>query len=264
MIEAPTPANEPQRLAALRALGLLDGKPERAFDDITELARRLLDVPIALVSLVDVDRQWFLSAAGLDAQETPRPISFCGHAIMQSDILIVPDATLDPRFHDNPLVVGDPFLRFYAGQPLRLADGMQIGTLCVLSPAPREDFDEMAQRTLARLGRLTLDAIALHAMRAELARSHMRAARIGNLWDRLDTALATTENDGRIEACNAAFKCLCTGDPIGRPADEALGIVWSPLEMAQAATQNIDCGATRLTVERTGDGFLFIGRNAGG
>lgn len=263
MIEAPTPLDEPARLAALRELGLLDGKPERAFDDIVELVRKMLDVPIVLVSLVDAERQWFQARTGFDAQETPRSVSFCGHAIMQPGILLVPDATLDPRFHDNPLVTGEPFLRFYAGVPLRLPDGFQIGTLCALSTTPRDDFGAEAQAALVLFARLTLDAIELHAMRRRTERAQANVAHQADLWDRVDVPLAFAENDGRLTLCNAAFRRLCGGNPIGRPADEALGIVWSPLDMAEAATQSIDNASMHLTVERGADGFLFVGKASG-
>jgi len=263
MIEAATPTDEPQRLAAVRALGLLDIKPGRALDDITELARRLLDLPIALISLIDAERQWILS--GHETGELPRSISFCGHTIMQRDILIVPDAALDPRFHDNPLVVGWPNVRFYAGQPLRLADGMQIGTLCLMSDRPRDEFDERAQDTVRILGRLALDAIAAIEVHAELVRCRRLAARTRILWDRLDAPLATAENDGRIVACNAAFAALCSGgDPVGQPAEAALGLapgIWSPSAMTQTnmwQSQFVHAN-TAFKVIRDAEGFALIG-----
>lgn len=133
-----TPADEPKRLEALRALQILDTAPEERFDRLTRLARRVFDVPIALVSLVDKDRQWFKSKVGLDACETSRDISFCGHAILDDKVFVVSDAASDPRFADNPLVTDAPHIRFYAGCPLMLADGSKIGTLCVIDRQPRE------------------------------------------------------------------------------------------------------------------------------
>ena len=118
MIEPSVPADEAARLATLRRHGLLDSGAEERFDRITRLAQHILGVPIALVSLIDADRQWFKSAQGLDAPETGRDVSFCGHAITGHQELTVRDARLDPRFHDNPLVVGDPRIRFYAGCPI--------------------------------------------------------------------------------------------------------------------------------------------------
>jgi GAF domain-containing protein len=166
MIEPATPPDEDARLAALRALGLLDTAPEREFDDIVEIARALFGVPIAYVSLIDAHRQWFKARAGLDASETPREVSFCGHAIHRDEPLVVLDAAEDPRFHDNPLVTGGPQFRFYAGAPLRLPGGHRIGTLCAIAPEPRPEFGARERQLLARLANLALDAIALRAARA--------------------------------------------------------------------------------------------------
>jgi diguanylate cyclase (GGDEF)-like protein len=138
MIEAPLPADEPARLAALRELGILFTPAEERFDRITRLACELLDAPISLVSLVAAGCQWFKSTHGLARSETPRKIAFCAHAILGDDTLVVPDARIDPRFRDNPLVVGEPHLRFYAGHPLKGAGGENLGTLCVIDRRPRQ------------------------------------------------------------------------------------------------------------------------------
>jgi diguanylate cyclase (GGDEF)-like protein len=132
------PLDEAQRLAALHATNLLGSAPEESFDRVTRTAARLLDVPIALVSLVDRDRQWFKSRIGLDACETPRDISFCGHAILADEPLVVPDAARDARFEDNPLVTGSSHFRFYTGVQLYSIDRKKIGTLCVIDRRPRE------------------------------------------------------------------------------------------------------------------------------
>jgi GAF domain-containing protein len=142
MIKAPLPHNEAQRLRALRELLILDTPPEERFDRIAAFAAREFDVPMALVSLVDRDRQWFKSNFGLEDRETPRDTSFCGHAISERDALVVPDALEDPRFCDNPMVVGKPHIRFYAGCVLRLPYGQVVGTLCVLDRRPRR-FDRL-------------------------------------------------------------------------------------------------------------------------
>lgn len=168
MIEPAVPRDEADRIVALRALDLLDSPAEQEFDRIVELACLALDVPMALVSLVDSDRQWFKATAGITVCETSRSVSFCAHAIHEDDVLVVPDASFDPRFHDNPLVVGEPHIRFYAGIPLRLPSGHRIGTLCVLSPEAREEFGETERRKMQLLGRLVLDAIELRAARARL------------------------------------------------------------------------------------------------
>ncbi|MBA5983167.1 MULTISPECIES: sensor domain-containing diguanylate cyclase [Pseudomonas] len=136
------PANEAVRIQALHGLNVLDSAPEERFDRLTRLAKRLFNVPIALVTLVDKDRQWFKSCVGLDVNETPRDVSFCGHAILQDELLLVPDAKQDKRFHDNPLVTGEPNIRFYAGYPLTVPNGNKMGTLCLIDTKPRELDDE--------------------------------------------------------------------------------------------------------------------------
>lgn len=131
------PETEDQRIAELRSLLLLDSSPEERFDRITRVAKQLFDVPIALVSLVDTDRQWFKSCIGLDVSETGRDISFCGHAILNDDVFIVENALKDIRFSDNPLVKGGPEIRFYAGAPIAMPSGNKLGTLCIISPKAR-------------------------------------------------------------------------------------------------------------------------------
>ena len=138
MLEPAYPLDEASRLATLRGLKILDTPSEERFDRLTRLAKHLLDVPIALVSLIDSNRQWFKSRQGLDASETPRNISFCGHAIHNDHVFIIPDTLHDARFADNPLVTGAPFIRFYAGQPLKALDGSRVGTLCVIDTEPRQ------------------------------------------------------------------------------------------------------------------------------
>ena len=145
--------NEEGRLAALHKSNILDTGPEQSFDRLTRLARLALQVPIVLISLVDRDRQWFKSRQGIDASETPRSVSFCAHAIQQAEPFIISDATLNPLFCDNPLVVGEPFIRFYMGIPLKMRDGFVIGTLCVIDHHPRvlstEEIDVL--QDLARM-----------------------------------------------------------------------------------------------------------------
>lgn len=153
MIEPPAPVDELLRLEQLRKLKILDTDPDERFDRVTRLARRIFGTPIALVSLVDSDRQWFKSRQGLEACETPRDISFCGHAILEDEVMIVNDAQRDERFCDNPLVTSDPNIRFYAGYPLKAPDGSKVGTLCVIDRSPRE-LDDDDVRMLEELGRM--------------------------------------------------------------------------------------------------------------
>ncbi len=163
------PADEEARLATLKSLGILDTSPEERFDRLTRMARRLFGVPIALVSLVDNERQWFKSAQGLAVSETPRDISFCGHAILGDEILVIPDAAKDQRFADNPLVDDSPDIRFYAGCPLKAADGSKLGTLCIIDQQPRsmetddlellQDLAAMVERELAVVQMATVDEL---------------------------------------------------------------------------------------------------------
>ncbi len=158
---APPHPDEAKRLQALCSLGVLDTPPHERFDRLTRLAARLFEVPIALVSLVDTDRQWFKSRVGLDAPETPREQSFCAHAILDDGPMVVPDASRDVRFSENPLVLGPPDIRFYAGIPIRTPEGLPLGTLCVIDRTPRA-FDAEDMRTLHDLAALAEQE--LHAL----------------------------------------------------------------------------------------------------
>lgn len=163
------PENERQRLDALRRLAVLDTPAEERFDRITRMARNMFDVPIALVSLVDENRQWFKSCCGLPVLETSRDISFCGHAILGETLFVVEDASQDPRFADNPLVTGEPHIRFYAGHPLEVGNGLKLGTLCIIDRKPRifgqrekallSDLASMVESELQAIQMATIDEL---------------------------------------------------------------------------------------------------------
>ena len=171
MIKPELPANEAERLHALRTLQILDTSHEERFDRVTRMAKRMFDVEISLVSLVDEDRQWFKSTQGLDASETPREISFCGHAINQDGLFIIPNAIEDVRFFDNPLVTEAPNIRFYAGYPLKLRQGINLGTLCLIDSEPKHlneedkqllnDLGAMIEQEIRSIQLATLDELTL-------------------------------------------------------------------------------------------------------
>jgi diguanylate cyclase (GGDEF)-like protein/PAS domain S-box-containing protein len=159
------PKNESDRLEALNRYHILDTLPEQEYDDLTRLAAEICGTPISLISLVDRDRQWFKSKVGLDVSETPRDISFCGHAVADSAFLNVPDTTQDARFADNPLVAKDPNIRFYAGMPLKTSDNFTLGTLCVIDHQPRH-LTEKQIRQLESLSRLAISQFELRRSNA--------------------------------------------------------------------------------------------------
>jgi PAS domain S-box-containing protein len=198
-MNAAWPTNEPQRLDALRQLGLLDTPAEAAFDDVTLLAAHVCQTPIALITLVDRDREWFKSRVGMEAKELPREAAFCAHTILQPDELLeVPDALADPRFADNPMVTGAPGVRFYAGAPLVTREGQALGALCVLDTRPRQLTPEQ-RAALRALRRDVMAEIELRralaerdAARAQLRASHEQLeARVG------DRAAALRESELR-------------------------------------------------------------------
>jgi GAF domain-containing protein len=166
-INYPIPANEADRLRELRSYKILDTKPEAHFDELTQLAALICGVPISLISLIDSHRQWFKSRFGLDLQETPRAEAFCTHAIMQPAMFVVPDAAKDERFANNPLVTGDPHVRFYAGAPLATRDGHLLGTLCVIDREPHT-LTKDQKAALEILGRQVIANIELRSDLQEL------------------------------------------------------------------------------------------------
>jgi signal transduction histidine kinase/CheY-like chemotaxis protein len=179
MVEALKPDDEEARLRALLSFGILDTDPEQAYDDLVLIASTICKTPIALVSLVDGQRQWFKARVGLEARETPRSLAFCSHAILQEETFVVRDASQDERFHDNPLVTRSPDIRFYAGHPIVTGTGHRIGTLCVIDTVPRDLTPEQlsALQALSRqVGQLLeLRSALVEARRASEAKSEFLA-----------------------------------------------------------------------------------------
>ena len=165
----PLPPDEPARVEALRQYAILDTLPEQAFDDLTLLAAHICQAPVALISLVDAERQWFKSRIGWDVSETPRDVAFCAHAIVAPGSLVVPDTLADERFAHNPLVLAEPHIRFYAGAPLRAPDGHALGTLCVIDHVPRE-FSREQRAALEALSRQVIAQLELRRCQAQLER----------------------------------------------------------------------------------------------
>ena len=155
LMPATTTGTETARVAALNRYAILDSEPEQSFDDLVTLAAYICQVPMAMLSLVDDHRQWFKSKLGVQVKETPRESSICAHAIQHEDLFIVPDTLEDPRFRENPLVTGEPHIRFYAGTPLINEDGYALGTLCVVDREPRQ-LDAEQKDAINALGRLAL------------------------------------------------------------------------------------------------------------
>jgi GAF domain-containing protein len=188
-MSAPIPKNETKRLKVLWEYEVLDTVPEELFDDLTELAARICEAPIALISLVDESRQWFKSRVGIDIAETSRDVSFCAYAITQSGLFIVPDATKDPRFAKNPLVVSEPKIRFYAGAPLITPDGHALGTLCIVDKVPRELHPDQKQ-ALIILARHVVSQLELRRRSRELADVRAESEKLKRDLDRAQRELA--------------------------------------------------------------------------
>ncbi len=210
MLKAPIPDHEEARLAELHGLAILDTPPEERFDRITRIASRLFGVPVALISLVDANRQWFKSCQGLAVCETPRGISFCGHAILHDEPLIIPDAQEDPRFYDNPLVTGPPHVRFYAGQPLHGPHGQRVGTLCIIDHHPRQ---------------LSSDELEALVGLADWAETELNAARLSTMLRSLADGMVVFDGEGSIDSVNPVAERIFAGTAaslVGRNIEELI------------------------------------------
>jgi len=275
MLEPPPPIDETARLMSLHSMRILDTPSEERYDRLTRVARRTFGVQICLVSLVDSDRQWFKSKQGLEACETSREISFCGHAILEDEVLVVGDASEDTRFADNPLVTGAPYIRFYAGCPLKDPSGYRIGTLCIIDPEPRQMSDDEIEtlRDLAAMvenevrvsSQITIDELTQVANRRGF---HTIANHLLSLCRRTGTSaeLAFFDLDG-FKAVNDThghaagdellrhfarllIKCFRTADAVGRlGGDEFVVLLSNSRGGAQAALRRLQDMAAQTECE---------------
>ena len=236
-IPASLPPDEALRLEVLRKHALLDTAPERAYDRLTEIAQRTFAVPIALVSLIDENRQWFKSCIGLNASESPRDVAFCAHAILQpKEPFVIEDATSDPRFAGNPLVVGPPHIRFYAGVPL-VSGGQPIGTLCIVDTKPRT-FGPPAREALVEMAAMAVEVMELRLVRSEMedrGKALMVALREGerdrkalvyqtavlrSVVDSAAEGIVVVDERGKFEFFSASAKSILGMEPLAEPYTE--------------------------------------------
>ncbi len=242
MSAAPVPDNEAERLEALVSAEILDTPSEEGFDRIVRMAKAVSGAPIALVSLVDTDRQWFKACIGLDATETHRDVAFCAHAILQNDVFWIEDARADARFSDSALVVGPPHIRFYGGAPITLGNGLRVGTVCVIDTAPRA-FDPVMAEALTELAGIASDLffartsllrsrehellleahkLQLEAQQAQLQAQSVQLAASEHHYRSVVTAMSegvvVQNQSGAILACNPAAEAI-----LGLTADQMMG-----------------------------------------
>lgn len=219
----PIPENEHQRIRALDAYHLMDTPPERDFDRLAALASRLFNVPTVLVSLIDKDRQFFKARVGFNLCETSRDVSFCAHAIMQDDVLVILDAIKDNRFASNPLVVGAPHIRFYAGKPLVAPGGERIGTVCLIDFRPRETFSFEDRKSLSDFAALILDRMEMR--RLDYVRS-VSQARFENISATVPDALICSNSEGNITYWSRSAERLfgyAAENVVGHPSEMVVG-----------------------------------------
>ncbi|MCD0278950.1 sensor domain-containing diguanylate cyclase [Xanthomonas melonis] len=256
---APRPANEDERVAALHATALLDTAPEPRYDALTASAAAACGTPMALISLVDTQRQWFKSRRGMQASETPRTLSFCAHAILAPDQLMeVADTQLDARFVDNALVTGEPRIRFYAGAPLLNSDGIALGTLCVLDHAPRRlsDAERAALRTLARQ---VVHTIELQEAASLVALDALRDHSTG-LWNRagLEQAVQALLHDADAPSTQALGLVLIDLDGFKRQKLQAGAAAAQATVMQAARLLEARLPPRAIVAQLSGDRFCVV------
>lgn len=251
---APLPPDEQARLDRLRELLILDSEPEALFDTLARQAAELCGTPIALMSLVDAERQWFKANVGLPGvNETPRDVAFCAHAILQAELFAVPDARQDSRFAGNPLVTGTPGIRFYAGMPLTMPDGSRVGTLCVIDRVPRA-LEPLQVERLRGLARIATDALAMRrdlilralAIRSEDERLIAQSrALYRDLVEQQSELVSLARPDGELLYVNRAYAEL-----FGREPRQLIGANLFDLVQAQDR-EAVRCQFEELLAERT-------------
>ena len=222
MKTGPLPENEKERLAALHRYNILDTEAEKDFNEIVELASQLCDTPISAISLIDEHRQWFKAKTGLNVEETHRDLAFCAHAIHQPEIMEVSDALKDERFLDNPLVTGDPNIRFYAGMPLITQDGYSLGTLCVIDRQPRK-LNEHQLTTLRILAKQVVTLFELRFNISQLKETIQKNKHLANLVEQSKDAIISLDNQRLITSWNQGAVALfgyTTEEVIGFPLME--------------------------------------------
>ena len=239
---------EADRVSALRGYGILDTPREEAFDKVVRLIARVFDAPIAVVNLIDTDRQWFKAETGLGVRETPLETSFCAHALLQQDGMVVPDATEDPRFQCNPLVTGEMGLRFYAGRLLKTPEGLPLGTLCVLDDKARpEGITDLQSETLDVLADLVMEQITLRRSERERAIGEaaldVSEARFAAIADSMPQMVWSTRPDGFHDYYNARWYEF-TGMPAGSTDGEGWNGMFHPEDQDRAWTLWQHCLAT--------------------
>ena len=262
MIPAPIPTDDAERLRVLHACQLLDTPPDPALDALTALVAQALDVPFALVSLVDADRQWFKSRHGLAATQTPRDVSFCGHVVAGAAPLCVEDALLDPRFADNPLVVGPPHVRFYAGEPLRSDDGHVLGTLCAIDQKPRQ-LTTAQVALLATLARHAEAHIATLRQQETLRAEREELQRTRRFFEMSLDLLCVASFDGFFVRVNPEFETVlgyATAELLATPFRALIHA--DDLDATDAELARLATGATTLRFEnrfqRKGGGWRWL------
>lgn len=217
MIPAPIPENEAERLATLRRFAILDSKKESAFDRITNLASELFDAPIALISLIDSDRQWFKASCGLEAPELPRDLAFCAYTILEDGVLCVPDTTQDKRFKDNPFVTCEVPIKFYCGAPLVAQNGHRLGSLCIVDTKTRHDFGKKQQQRLADLAAIVVDQMDMRSVTGSVLeeiecrqeaqnKAAATESQIRALIQHVPNGIALMDMNGKYLACSDTWR----------------------------------------------------------